>query len=199
MMHSTRPFVTALLAAVCLAPGARGQQKTAPKPIKIAVVNLADVFDRYYKKKEFDAMLRAERAKKFEVIKEKKKEINKLSEEVQLFDLGTDARKRSEERLYQKKVEFEVYRRLAQEEFARSQREYTKKLFEDIRSQIADYAKKHGIDIVLKVEDSGLSGNTLELVQLEIKIRQVLYASPTLDITDAVVAAMNAGHESANP
>ncbi len=183
----------AMLSLLLLAPAARSQGNT--RNLRIAVVNLAEIFERYYKKAELDASLRAERSKKLEVIQEKAKELDKLKEEVQLFDLGTDARKRTEERLFQKRVEFEVYKKMSQSEFANVQRQYTTTLLEEIRGKIADYAAKNGIDLVLKQEDAELNRGTIEMIQLEIKTRQVLYASHALDITEDILKDMNAGHE----
>jgi len=193
MQRALRLTPFALLSLLMLAPVARSQGNT--RNLRIAVVNLAEVFERYYKKAELDASLRAERSKKFEVIQEKAKELDKLKEEVQLFDLGTDARKRTEERLFQKRVEFEVYKKMSQSEFANAQRQYTTTLFEEIRGKIADYAAKNGIDLVLKIEDAELNNGTIEMIQLEIKTRQVLYASHALNITEDVLKAINAGHE----
>ena len=160
---------------------------------RVAVVDVGEVFEQYHKKKEFDATLRAQHNKRMEVMQEKQKELRKLQEEVQLFDLGTDARKRAEERLYQKRVEYEVYGKIGGEEFAAAQKQYTLKLYEEIRRRIAEYAKGHQIDLVLKKEDEGISANTIELIQLEIKLRHVVYATPRMDITKELIATMNAG------
>ena len=163
------------------------------KGLTIAVVNLDEVLDKYYKKKEFDATLRAQHAKRSEVIQEKQKEIGKLQEDAQMFDLGTEPRKRAEQSLYQKRVELEVYAKVAQDEFTRMQRQYAVKLFEDVRARIARYAQQNGIDLVLKTGDSGITANTIQTIHLEIKLRHVLYATDTINITSKVIASLNAG------
>ncbi len=117
--------------------------------IKVGVVNLGEIFDKYYKKKELDADLRAESEKRREVIQAKSKEIAKLEEELALFDLGTDAGKRTEEKLFQKKVERDTYRKMAQEVWVKKQRDFTIRLYEEIQAHIADYAKREKIDLVL--------------------------------------------------
>ena len=48
---------------------------------------------------------------------------------------------------------------------------------------------------LLKTGDRDLSADTLELVQIEIKLRTVIYVNPILDITQDVIAALNAGSE----
>ena len=160
--------------------------------IKVGVVNLGEVFDKYYKKKELDAALRAESEKKREVLQERAKEIAKLEEELALFDLGTEAGKRTETKLFQKKVERETYRKMAQGEWVKKQRDYTIRLYEEIQARIADYAKREKIDLVLKLEDTEIRAGTLEMVQLEIKLRTVLFHSPALDITKGLIAYLNA-------
>ena len=170
------------------------QENARAGRLKVAVVNLGEVFDRYHKKKEFDAALLADRTKKLEIIREKSREISKLEEELELFDLGTDAGKRTELSLFRKRVELDTYRRLAQEEALRQQTAYTTKLFDDIQARVSQFAKVQKIDLVLKVEDAGIAARTLEMAQLEIKLQTVLYCSPALDITDRVIASLNAGH-----
>lgn len=160
--------------------------------IKVGVVNLGEIFDKYYKKKELDADLRAESEKRREVIQAKSKEIAKLEEELALFDLGTDAGKRTEEKLFQKKVERDTYRKMAQEVWVKKQRDFTIRLYEEIQAHIADYAKREKIDLVLKVEDSEIRVGTLDMVHLEIKLRTILFHKPDLNITTDVIAYLNA-------
>ena len=160
--------------------------------IKVGVVNLGEIFDKYYKKKELDADLRAESEKRREVIQAKSKEIAKLEEELALFDLGTDAGKRTEEKLFQKKVERDTYRKMAQEVWVKKQRDFTIRLYEEIQAHIADYAKREKIDLVLEVEDSEIRVGTLDMVHLEIKLRTILFHKPDLNITTDVIAYLNA-------
>ena len=184
-------WAAAGLALLAAAPRARAQAKD----LSIAVVNIGEVFERYYKKNDLDTTLRAQRAKNLEVIKAKREELQKLQEEAQLFDMGTDARKRADERLLQKRVELEVYGKIAQDEFVRAQRQYTVDLYDEIRGLLSKYAKANRIDLVLKIEDREIAGDTLQMIQLEIKIRLVLYAESAVDITEKFIASINAGHK----
>jgi len=163
-------------------------QDASPKPPRIAVVRLASVFSQSPQQKAMEAAFTEERAKKLEIIKEKRKEVKKLEDEVDLFDLGTDARKRVEERLFKKQVEYETYARLAQQEWDRKRVYYTAKLYREIRGHIAEYAKRNGFDLVLKLDAEDLEENNMELLQLQMKLRTVLYAVSTIDITDKVIA-----------
>jgi len=160
--------------------------------IKVGVINLGEVFDKYYKKKELDANLRAESEKRREVLQAKSKEIAQIEEELALFDVGTDAGRRTEQKLFQRKVERETYRKMAQEEWVKKQRDFTIRLYEEIQARVADYARREKIDLVLKLEDSEIRAATLEMVQLEIKLRTVLFHSPNLDITKDVITYLNA-------
>lgn len=170
------------------------QENARAGGLRVGVVNLGQAFENHYRKKEFAAALMADSAKKLGILEAKSKEIGKLEEELELFDLGTDAGKRTEQALFHKRVELETYRRLAQEESLRQQRAYTTRLFDDIQARVSEYAKRQKLDLVLKTEDSEITARTLELAQLEIKLQAVLYFSPALDITDQVIAALNAGH-----
>ena len=184
-------WAAAGLALLAAAPRARAQGKD----LTIAVVNIGEVFERYYKKNDLDTTLRAQRAKNLEVIKAKREELQKLQEESQLFDMGTDARKRADGRLIQKRVELEVYAKIAQDEFVRAQRQYTVDLYDEIRGLLDRYAKANKIDLVLKIEEREIAGDTLQVIQLEIKIRLVLYAESAVDITEKSCASINAGHK----
>ena len=177
------------LAALIATESVTAQERVG---IKVGVVNLGEIFDKYYKKKELDANLRSESEKKREVLEAKGKEVARLQEELALFDLGTDAGKRTEQKLFQTKVERETYRKMAQEEWVRKQRDFTVRLYEEIQARIADYARREKIDLVLKAEDSEIRAGTLEMVQLEIKLRTVLFRSPDLDITSDVITYLNA-------
>ena len=62
------------------------------------------------------------------------------------------------------------------------------KLIEEIRSEIADYAKKNGIHIVL--DNSGKTLNDVE---------SVIYYAPELDITKPILAILNKHADVAAP
>ena len=81
---------------------------------------------------------------------------------------------------------------------ARLQRErsvLTKDMYRTILQAVADVAKQSGVQLVLYKHQGELSGQTLPDLLDQIERRQVLYAGSEMDITDAVVARLNAAYQ----
>ncbi len=57
---------------------------------------------------------------------------------------------------------------------------------------VADYAREHGIHLVLKKQDMDLVGPDSVEQSLQMATTEVLYADPALDISDAVIETLNA-------
>ena len=63
-----------------------------------------------------------------------------------------------------------------------------------IGKAVADHARENGIHIVLKKQDMELAGPESIEQNLRLATTEVLFADPALEITDAVVARLNAGY-----
>ena len=169
---------------------------------KVAFVSMETLFKEYHKTKTANEQLKAQ----FEPIDSRRKElldeIKNLRGELDELSAGIDDKSISEEEREKKRAAArEAIGRLkkadaalaefdgtTRKDFTEQMKQSQQKLIEEIRSEIADYAKKNGIHIVL--DNSGKTLNDVE---------SVIYYAPELDITKPILAILNKDADVAAP
>ena len=161
---------------------------------KIGIVNISKVFDGYKKTQDLDRDLRATIEQKQQVAEEKRNEITKLRDSITLLEIGTEERKKKEEDLQRKQVEFQSFMKVTSDSQMGRRKEATEKLYAEIVKVIADYCRDQKLDLVVKVDDTPLTSESIDELLFKIKQRNIIYFSPKLDITDAVLNRLNKGY-----
>lgn len=80
-------------------------------------------------------------------------------------------------------------------EVAAAYRATVRSVFGQVSRACADYAARHGIALVLKKQDIDFDAPDSIEQGLRISTTEVLYADPALDISEAIIQAVNAGYE----
>ena len=173
--------------------GAAEAEKGFSAP-RIATVNIAKVFASYKKTQDLDRDLRATRDQKQQVADEKRNEITKLRESIALLEIGTEERKKKEDDFQRKQVEFQSFQKITADSLVSTRREATEKLYAEIVKAIADYSRAQGLDLVVKVDDNPVTSAGIDELLFKINQRGIVYSSPRLDITDAVLERLNKGY-----
>ena len=140
------------------------------KDLKIAYVNIFEVFNEYDKTKDYDEVLEQKKEKEKVKLDAKKEEIKKIQEKLNL--LKDNAKKKEQEKIANVAQE---YREMERKIFIDLKKERDKKMEEivdDINKVIKDYARKNGFDLVV-------NQNT------------VLYGAKSMDITSQILKEVN--------
>jgi Skp family chaperone for outer membrane proteins len=189
------------LVAPAFAAPAQAQPAPAAAPSHIAVVDLRAAYQKLAETKASNEQLKG---------MQDELEVTQRSHKRTLEDLQAslgqlkDSSKREEtmDEIYQKGLQFDMEEKGKQIKMARQRGHQLKHAFDSISAAVADYAKKHNIDAVLVnssidlPDNIGDMSNQDQLVNL-IFNRSFLYVSPSLDITEAVVAAADAAAKTA--
>ena len=162
--------------------------------LKIATVDLAQVFDSYGKTKtaelalkEEEEKVRVERTQMLEKARAMEKEYLQVRDEAQSPLISAEARdkkrREAEDKLmdtreYEGKIRrlLEVREKQLNEQLIRSR----KMIVEEIKSAVAEFARRSGYDLIL---DS--SGQTMNGISI------VVYTGPSVDVTEAVIQMIN--------
>lgn len=180
-------------ACVSAQPGKRrsASSRSAQRPLRIGVVNITKVFNGYYKRSVREREVNTEREKKQAILKERRKAITRLQQEIELLDMGSQERKEKEKELQKQKIEYETSAKMAAQAFRDRLRNITAELYQDIADAITNYGKTHGYDVILKVEDFDLQSSSIGELQDKIALRIVLYYSKSVDLTDEILSVLN--------
>jgi len=162
------------------------------KCLKIGVVSIRKIFQDCKRNVKYRQELAAERDKL-------ETELEKLSREIDLEKTGLKTLKSgSPDYLSAMKEIFEKQARLqAQQEFFKRQmdiREQTiiESLFKDVISAVEDVAKEKMLDLVLEKSEPDLPAANSNELTLTISTHKVLYNAGCEDITNAVLAKVDA-------
>ena len=188
-----------LLTAVCLsilASNAGAARKTRVRPLRIAVVDMDQLFLEYYKTKETDAVLKQKYgihqawAKKLGEARLKlEKEFNVLRDAAQNIALAgierEKKRKAAEKKLQElkeKETELAQYIQQKTKEYKDLVAKRHKQLLAEIHAEIKQYAVLKGYDFIF--DKSGKTMNTIPVI---------IYSSQQHDITAVILDKLNRG------
>ncbi len=174
-------------AALCVASPAHAQ-------LKVGIVDMTTVFSSYYKTKDAETKINAQRADakkdldtRLDVLKKSMEEINKLNQDIEKQELSKEgkekaAKQRDEKIAEARNLDREIseYRQTKEKGLQEQYLRMRKDLVDDIMVTVNDKVKAAGYDLVL--DKSGLS-----LAQ----IPTVLFSRPDMDFSNDIVTALN--------
>ena len=191
--------VKSLLAAFAF--GACALVGTAQTP-KIMVVDMANLFDNHYKKLEQDQKLRGDEQKAQEELEKLNAEGNQLVEQYKEFAeqaknpaLSDDAKAKAEqeaqaklEEIQRKQNEVQTFRVNTQRTLQQRIQNFRGIMLEEIGKIATDVAKRQGASLLIDKSGPSLIG-----------IAPLIYADPSMDITEAVAAEINKSRPAGAP
>lgn len=165
---------------------------------EMAVVNMENLFENYYKKIRQDSALQKQKSvyedharSVVEDIKTLEAERDKFQEESLNIGLSDDERARNRREaeardaaFQEKKKEFRSFMQEKEKEYGRKIMEIRNKLVTELKGHVDEFAADEGYDWVFDV-----SGNTSNLIPV------IVHFPVDADITDVILAEVNKGHE----
>ena len=168
-----------------------GAASSSSRGIKVGVVDLNNVFEKYEKRKASDAQLKEQEKQYQKIINDKKKELVGLSEKIQLLDLGSEARKRDEETFEKKNMELESYAKFAEKSIMKKYKDYFGSLYTEVCKEVEGIGKREQYDLIIKKEEPELQSGGISELQFKVGIKTVLYHSESIDMTNQVIDNLN--------
>ncbi len=182
-------FFSTLFLSVCLAGGVRAADE-------VVYIDLQEVFKEFYKTKlaqdqirQQQADIKLERGEMEDEVKVMKEEIDVLRSDARDETLSEEIRGGKRNQLEEKLVELQKkeqemieFEKLRTQQLEQQNSRMTKKIFDEIRDAIVNFSKAKGYASVVD-----------RSAQSRIGTEVVLYASPKMDITADVLAALNEG------
>ncbi len=184
-----RMLVLSCMAAVTLI----GQQVAVGQPV-VAVVNVAEVSERYQKTGDLEAQfdeIRKQLNDKRESLRQRiELTVRSLQEE---FKPGTDDYRQRHKQLALLEAEEKYFVESETRAIEQGMAQSLRAIFDDIQVAVQQVAEEKGVDIVLAADrmPEGVSDSAVQVRQ-QIMLQKVLYWSPQVSLTDAVVTRLNA-------
>jgi outer membrane protein len=166
--------------------------RSAPPPGGIALVDVAYVFKNYNKFNGNYELMKKDVKQREQEIVELQEELKKLVQQKSTFTPDSPNYKQLDQKLAQKKAELELLAANSRDEFTRKEASLYHQTYQEVEAVIQQYADRNGIMLVLRAsrDDESKSSNPQEVIK-EVS-QQVVYSAPGMDITDQVLALLNA-------
>ncbi|MCP4269054.1 MAG: OmpH family outer membrane protein [Candidatus Brocadiaceae bacterium] len=171
-------------------------QEVCAEELKIGIVDINEIFDNYYKRKDLDQQLKDMETEFKEELESKKKIMIDLNEETQLLDLGSEQRTKNMEILERKNVELEGYAKLAERQLTKRYKNAFEKIYEEITKEVDAFGKENNYSLIIKKEKTDLQSNQISDLQFKIGIRTVLYNSNRVEVTAKITDRLNTRYKS---
>lgn len=185
----------AIVVVLCLSFGYRQGVAAGEKqigPAKIAVVDVTKVLQNSKKHKAWQEKMTAEESVMKAEFQKDKKALEAIQANMDLLKPGTKDYIDTMKDFLDKKSLLESKDKFYQEKVNMEMQQWTESLYTQMLGLIKELAQKKGADIVLAQEQLELPAASLRDFMLSIRTKKVLYSGDQVDITDEVLAAMDA-------
>ena len=158
---------------------------------KIAVVSVKEIFQKSKKNDDYKNKMTAEQDQIIAQLEKLAKEVEALEADLKTRKKGTDEYLKLMKDISEKKSSLESQKDYYQEQFKMKDQAWTEKLYLEVLAKVATVAKEKGFDLVLEKDDIELPAQSATELMLIIRTHKVLFFNENLDITNAVLAAMD--------
>ena len=194
MFKRTLPLLAVLLMAVSVA------QAAEPQALRIGVANTTRIFSEMQELKDLKQKMDGDQRLLQGVNQEKQGKLASLKAERDALKQDTPQAQDKNAEYLRTAIEYETWAKLTEANLQRQLKIQTKSLFDKIEAATAEVAKQKGLDLVLTDQHpefpEDLDRLTVDQVRGLITARSVLYASEKVDLSSAVLAALDAKYKS---
>lgn len=167
--------------------------------LRIAVANPSRIFSEMQETKDLKEDLESERVRLTSMEKEKREELQKIQNQRNQLKADTPQWDELNNKLMDAALEFQLWGQQTKARAERNQKRQMKQLFDHIEKAIEEVAQRDGYDMVLADQRPELPENldqiNFDQLRALINSRNVLYSSPKTDISDAVIATLDAKYK----
>ena len=197
MNKTTWAIVLAGVFGLGLVITATGAQSGGLGSSAVAVVSVAKVSEAYQRTRDLEAHFEQQRQQYNQERAAKRDQIERGMKALQeQFKPGTPEFKQRKTELLVLQAELQVLEDDGTRELEGKLAASLRDIFADIQGVVAQVAKEQGLDVVLASDEMPEeSAVTTSMARQQILLQKVVFWSPRVDITDAVIARINTQYE----
>ncbi|MBL7132996.1 MAG: OmpH family outer membrane protein [Phycisphaerae bacterium] len=178
--------------------GAQTRRETRAVPTRVAVCDIAEVFNNYKRAKDLTARLDARRRRIKGENEKRSKAIESLQMELEGLKEGSKKYEQTFNEIQRLTIGRQAWLQVEDSLAVRDHLRLTKEMYDEILAMVVATAKGKGLDLVLYRE--GKTPPTQNITELlrAIRARKVLYSADTIDITEETLRRINETYTKAN-
>ena len=178
--------------------GAQPRRDAKAVLTRVAVCDVAEVFNNYKRAKDLTAKLDARRQRIKSENEKRGKAIEALQMELEGLKEGSKKYEQTFNEIQRLTIEREAWLQFEDSLALRDHHRLSREMYEEIVAMVAAIAKSKGLDLVLYREGkTPPTQNITELLRV-IRARKVLYSAETIDITEETLRSINQNYSRAS-
>ncbi len=185
--------VTVML--VVFAPTGSLYSQDRKPAIKIGVVDLKKVSERFEKWLVFAKKLEDESKASNDKLAVMEKEIARLQQMLKNLKPGSESHMQTQIEISQKQIELRGFFDKEQRRLKAMAEKMGGELLRNIEEVIKEYGRVHGYTLIIKKEDLPVQGRDWDQLRSYVSRKSVMYYDPNIDITDEIVKILNKKHK----
>lgn len=179
------------VAVLALTESIQAQGARPAAGARIACVNVGLVFDEYQRRKDLnDEMSQVQEQLKAEELQRRQK-IDALQAEIDKLDPEDPTYVARQREMLALQIDYKNWGELRRADLTRETAVWMVKIYREILKAVQGVAERDGYDLVLYRGEFEPGGADLEMVTDRIRDHKVLYAHPSIEITQIVLDALN--------
>jgi Skp family chaperone for outer membrane proteins len=195
---SKKTLFTCCIAAVVIIAlamdGNVAQSKSEPAgSLNIGVVRVKRVFDESKKYTSFEEEMTTEQEQVLAQIEKARADVELERTGLKTLKVGSTEYMNQVKALIDKQTRLSAEQEFQKQRLALKNRQWIEQMHKDIMRIAGEVAKKRGLDLVLQNSEVDISEVPDDMLVLSILARTVMYAGGCVDITDEVIAQLDAG------
>lgn len=187
-------LVIGLLGVIGYQQGQVSAAKAGIAPAKVGVVSIDKILKNSKKHEAWKKTMDTEEQRIRAEFDKAKSELDLLQADMKTRTVGSADFLKLNREYAEKKAILEAKDGYYQQEVEQRVKEWTESLYKDIQKRTEEAAKKNGLDIVISREDVEYPSVSMRDMLLTIRTNKVMYYAASLDITDEVLAVLDAGN-----
>lgn len=182
--------------------GSSQAQDSAPpaEPTRVACVDIVRAYNEYQRQIDINTEMEEVQERLKLENRERLERIDQLQTALAALDPADPNYRKKQDELLRQQVAYRNWSDLIQASLARELSVWTGRMYQEITNKTAQIAEERGIELVLYLDGQFIPmADDADAVREQIRSRRVLYAAPELDLTDAVITAINAQYRALPP
>lgn len=190
----------ALIAALVICLTFAGGMAHAQDATRVAVVNPARAFQEMQETKDLKAALENQRKQLEGEVNGRQQKVKDLQAARDLLKPDSTQYQEADKNFMQEAIQFDTWSKITQAQLQGQQKQQMKVLFDKIVAATSQVAQQKNIDLVIADQRPDLPENlaaiNVEQLRAILNGRNVLYNNSKADITNEVIAALDANYKS---
>ncbi len=195
MRRGTRLAAVAVPAVLIIAAAAslnQAQQASSGGPTRVGVLDLVEVFNKFEQTQVLNDKMNAFRLEISAEAEKRQTEVTAKQKERDAFQPDSADFKTRDKQFKEMLFAYRVWEALEQDNLANQHKMWILKTYDTINAAVQKIAASRGIQLVITTERIETAGADSKAILGQILSRKVVYADPALDITQEVLAGLNA-------